>query len=68
MLDTDDIDFTILAWPVTGWRGLILLLVIVGALVVIVVGNERDCAARTCATGHGALVDGECLCVERPIP
>lgn len=67
MLDSDDIDTVILVSNPRSVLGILVFIVIVVVLAIIVSGNEKECENMMCVTGHGMLVEGECLCVERPV-
>lgn len=66
MLDDSDIDFTILAWPTGGWIIGLLGFIVVVVMVLIVTGNEKECATKHCERGTAVLMHHECLCVEKP--
>lgn len=66
MLDDDDLEFTILAWPVGGWIITILGLVVVVWMAIKVSQNREDCSKLHCKTGSAVLMHHECLCVEKP--
>lgn len=66
MLDDDDIDFAILAWPDGGWILFVIGVIAIIVMAVIVDGNKKECAAKHCEHGVGMLANHECVCVEKP--
>jgi hypothetical protein len=67
MIDDDDVDFAILAWPTGGWLAFVIGLVVVVVLSIIAHYNTETCEAKTCVHGKGALVNHECVCLEKPV-
>ena len=67
MLDGDDLEIVALTWPDDGGWVLTLLGVIVFAVLVwFVWHNETDCEAKHCNNNTvPALVQGECVCIEK---
>lgn len=68
MLDDEDIDFMILAWPSGGWIVALVGLVAIVIMCAVVSGNKKECAESHCSHGSGMLVEHECVCVEKPEP
>ncbi len=68
MLDDDDLDFAILAWPSGGWILGILGVIVIVVMAIIVSGNKDECAKRHCERGTPILAHHECLCVEKATP
>lgn len=66
MLDDDDLDFAILAWPSGKWIVTIVGIVAIILLFMIVRGNRAECESKHCDHGVGRLINNECLCVEKP--
>lgn len=60
MLDHDDLDFAILASPVS-WIGLIIIVVVL----FIVLGNQKECSEMSCERGKPTLVENDCHCLEK---
>lgn len=69
MIDDDDVTQLILAWPVFGPVSLVLGIVVVAIVWHVACDNEAECEAKSCPRGgHAKLLDGECVCAERPVP
>lgn len=66
MLDDDDVEFTALAFPVTGPISFVLFLITIIIMLVVVSHNKDECAAMHCDNGGQAqLLNHQCLCVEK---
>lgn len=65
MLDNDDLDFAILAWPSEGWVIGILGVIVILILAAVVASNEDTCAKKHCERGNPVLMKHGCLCVEK---
>jgi hypothetical protein len=68
MIDDDDVDFAVLAWPSGGWVLAIIGAIVIIALLVVVERNKEECAAKHCDRGNPMLIKHECLCVEKAAP
>lgn len=65
--DSDSEDFMLLSFLVDGpigWVALVLALCVAA----IALSNRRDCSKRTCAHGEPAVVQHECVCLEKARP
>jgi hypothetical protein len=67
MIDNDDVEFAILAWPAVGPWSLALGIVVIGFMAFVACENEEECAQRECGKDTKAMiVNNECVCVGKP--
>jgi hypothetical protein len=67
MIDNDDVEFAVLAWPVMGPWSLVIGIVVIGVMAFIACGNEEECSKRECGKDAKAMiVNDECVCVGKP--
>lgn len=67
MIDDDDVEFTVFAWPGGGWLLSLIGLALIVWMLVEVSRNKEECAQRHCDHGTAILAEHECLCVEKAV-
>lgn len=67
MIDDDDVGWVALLWPTPqSWLGWAVFLAVILTMCAVASSNSKDCSEKHCATGTPKVIDGECLCVEKP--
>jgi hypothetical protein len=68
MIDDEDADLILWAWPSGGWLWTLLGLIVAGIFYWVAASNSDDCSKKTCPhPGETArLMSHECVCVSSP--